>query len=357
MIGTILAERGWLPDWLVRTGIRRQLAARLRQQEGLAPEGGARAEFLEQLRHGPLAVCTRDANVQHYEVPAEFFEAVLGPRLKYSCCQYGDGATTLAAAEDAMLRLTCERAELEDGMDVLDLGCGWGSLTLWVAEHFPRSTVTAVSNSAGQRRFIAARARSRGLDNVRVLTANLAGLTEVGRFDRIVSVEMFEHMRNYQALLATLAGWLQPGGKLFVHYFCHRERCYLFEDSGGDWMARHFFTGGLMPSFDLLRHFDRDLVVRNWWRVDGRHYARTCEDWLRNLDAHRAYLLGVLRPGHGAQAAVALQRWRMFLMACAELFAWRGGAEWFVGHYLLEPCAASTHGEQRTEVPQWTWPS
>lgn len=239
-----------------------------------------------------------------------------------------------------MLCLTCQRAELQDGMDVLDLGCGWGSLSLWIAEKYPKCQVTALSNSAGQRRFIEARAQKQALNNVRVVTANITEYTDRGSYDRILSVEMFEHMRNYEALLARIASWLRPTGKLFVHIFCHRDLAYAFNANGDDdWMARHFFTGGLMPSFDLLKHFHRDLVLRKSWQVDGKHYARTCEDWLSNLDANRAELLRLFEmPGGMATARVILQRWRIFFMACAELFGYGDGGEWFVGHYLFEPC-------------------
>lgn len=340
---TGLAERGLLPDCLIRLGIRRLLAGRLHQERRRGDSSQRTAQLVQFLERSPLALATDQANDQHYEVPAEFFETVLGPRLKYSCCLYPNRGTTLPEAEAAMLDLTCQRAELADGMDVLDLGCGWGSLALWIAEHYPRCRVTALSNALGQRHFIETRAQARGLSNLRVITANMTDFAGADTYDRVVSVEMFEHMRNYQALLARLAGWLRPAGKLFVHIFCHRESAYTFDATGpNDWMARHFFTNGLMPSFDLLSHFNRDLVIGRSWRVNGLHYARTCEDWLHNLDANRAALLSLFaRHGPRVSAPVVLQRWRMFFMACAELFRYGGGAEWFVGHYLFEPCAAA----------------
>jgi cyclopropane-fatty-acyl-phospholipid synthase len=338
-----LAEKGYLPDLFIRVGIRRLLAGRLRQERrrGVSQH---MAEFVELLKRSPLALATEQANAQHYEIPADFFETVLGPRLKYSSCFYPDKSTTLQEAEEAMLRLTCERADLEDGMDVLDLGCGWGSLSLWVAEHFPRCRVTALSNSTGQRRFIESRAAALGLRNLRVITANMADYLGAETYDRVISVEMFEHMRNYETLLKRLAGWLRPAGKLFVHIFCHREMAYLFDVTGeNDWMARHFFTDGLMPSFDLLGHFDRDLVVDRRWQVDGIHYARTCEDWLKNLDSNRARLLALFaQTTDRASAQIMLQRWRIFFMACAELFGYAGGSEWFVGHYVFQPCPVVT---------------
>ncbi|MFO0959349.1 MAG: cyclopropane-fatty-acyl-phospholipid synthase family protein [Isosphaeraceae bacterium] len=349
------AEKGYLPDWMVRVGIRRLLAARLRHQRRRGEVAPQRTRMVEYLKGSPVALATEQANAQHYEVPATFFESVLGPRLKYSCCLYNEPASTLDEAEIAMLRLTCERAGLEDGMDVLDLGCGWGSLSLWMAEQFPNCRVTALSNSNGQRSFIEARAVSLGLGNVRVITANMADYTTSKTYDRIISVEMFEHMRNYEDLLSRIAGWLRPDGKLFVHIFCHRDLTYTFDTSGGrDWMARHFFTDGLMPSFDLLGHFDRDLVIEERWQVDGRHYCRTCEDWLENLDANRDRLIALLDQVQDAVSArVMLQRWRIFFMACAELFGYHGGNEWFVGHYLFEhrPIAAPTVQGRTDECP------
>lgn len=329
---TALAEHG-LPDWMIRAGIRRLLRTTLRQESTRRSD-----DFVAQLGDAPIALAADDANRQHYEVPAEFFETILGPRLKYSCCWYDDGLTTLADAEKAMLRLTCERAEIVDGMDVLDLGCGWGSLSLWIAERYPRCRVTALSNSAVQRRFIELRCREQGIGNLSVITANVADYTPAEKFDRVVSVEMFEHMRNYRLLLSKVAAWLRPEGRLFVHLFCHRELCYPFKADSGSWMARNFFTGGIMPSFDLLSKFDCDLVVRRRWAISGRHYARTCEDWLLNLDEHRDGLLALFAGNVGRrQSKIILQRWRMFLMACAELFAYACGDEWLVGHYLLEP--------------------
>ncbi|MFN4260096.1 MAG: SAM-dependent methyltransferase [Gemmataceae bacterium] len=358
-----LAENGWLPDYLIRMGIRRLLAARIRQ-ERLQGDSSERAlEQVRLLKNSPIALATDQANTQHYEVPAEFFKSVLGPRLKYSCCLYPHSSMTLGQAEECMLRLTCTRAELEDGMKVLDLGCGWGSLSLWIAEHYPRCQVTALSNSTGQRRFIEARANERGLDNIRVITANITNYVGDGNYDRVISVEMFEHLRNYETILARLASWLRPEGKLFVHIFCHREWVYTFDVTGHhDWMARHFFTGGLMPSFNLLGHFNRDLIIRQRWQVDGRHYARTCEAWLRNLDANHANLISLFATHFGRNSArIVLQRWRMFFMACAELFGFRGGTEWFVGHYLFEPRANTKfsyqndlNSEQRDSAC-WKW--
>ncbi|MDZ7617597.1 MAG: cyclopropane-fatty-acyl-phospholipid synthase family protein [Patescibacteria group bacterium] len=332
-----LAERAVLPDWLIRFGMRRLMAARLREERRreLAQPGEAMRRFVEQMRRGPIAVETDAANVQHYEVPTEFFRQVLGPRLKYSCCDWPRPGTTLSEAEDAMLELFCGRAELEDGMDVLELGCGWGSLCLWVAQQYPRCRVLAVSNSRTQREFIELRCRELGLANVEVQTANVAQFATDRRFDRVLSVEMFEHVRNHEELLRRIATWLKPGGKLAVHLFCHARFAYPFETEGElNWMGRYFFTGGIMPSDDLLMRFQRDLVLEDHWHVSGMQYARSLEAWLARCDARRADLLPLFEASLGPRAAARqLQRWRMFFMACAELFAYAGGNEWFVSHY------------------------
>ena len=339
--GIELAERGRIPEPALRLGIRRLLRGRLQQIEGGGEAAIARRrnDLVAAMSRGPIAVATEEANEQHYEVPAGFFERVLGARLKYSGCYWPDGVATLDAAEEAMLDLTCRRAGVEDGMEVLDLGCGWGSLSLWLAERYPRCRILAVSNSAGQRRFIEQLATERGFDRLEVVTRDINELRPGRVFDRVISVEMFEHMRNYRELLSRISGWLAPGGRLFVHVFCHRRRPYLFERDGGtDWMARHFFTGGLMPSADLFLDFGEHLTVEESWLVNGRHYERTSRAWQRKLEAQREAIVELFTEVYGAaEARRWYHRWRLFFLACAELFAYNGGREWLVGHYRLRP--------------------
>jgi len=322
-----ILESGRVPEPLLRAGIRAVCALRLRQERRRPP--GYRGALVAELRRSEIAIEADAANAQHYEVPAAFFARVLGPHLKYSCAYWPAGVDALGAAEAAMLALTAARAGLADGQTVLDLGCGWGALTLWAAARFPRSRFTAISNSRSQRDRITAEAHRRGLANVAVQTADVRALElPAGAFDRVVSIEMFEHMRNYPALLRRIAGWLAPGGALFVHVFAHRRHAYPFEDAGAsDWIAREFFTGGLMPSVDLLREFQDDLAITEDWWLDGDHYARTAEAWHANLMTHRSSLAELL----GSRASV--ERWRVFFLACAELFGFRGGREWGVAHY------------------------
>jgi len=267
-------------------------------------------------------------------VPPEFFEMVLGPKLKYSAAYWPEGVATLADAEDAMLALTCERAGLQDGQDVLERGCGWGSLTLHMASSYPASRITAVSNSSLQRRFIEQRAPA----NVRLITADVNDLLLTEHFDRVVSVEMFEHMRNYAELLRRIRRWMRPDARLFVHIFCHREHAYPYEvDGGDDWMARHFFTGGTMPSFDLLTRFDQDLTLEERWAIDGRHYSRTARAWRENCERNRDEIVRLFRGLYGRDAERWHRRWRLFFLACEELFGYRDGSEWHVGHFRFAP--------------------
>ncbi|HEY4238943.1 MAG TPA: cyclopropane-fatty-acyl-phospholipid synthase family protein [Kofleriaceae bacterium] len=327
---SLLVDSGIVPERLLRAGIRAICAQRLREQRGSVADEQARHQaFVTELRRSAIAIDTDAANAQHYEVAPAFFETVLGPHLKYSCGYWPDGTTTLADAEAAMLALTADRAGLADGQDVLDLGCGWGALSLWAAARFPKSRITAVSSSAPQRAFIERAARARGLANLTVVTTDANALAFPERsFDRVVSVEMFEHLRNYRELLARIATWLRPDGALFVHVFAHQRYAYPFADAGAsDWMAREFFTGGLMPSTQLLHFFQDDLRLDHEWHLPGTHYARTAEAWYANLESARSQVREIL----GSRAAV--QRWRVFFLACAELFGYADGREWLVAHY------------------------
>lgn len=334
-----LAEAGKLPDTLIRFGIRELCKQRLAEEHASDPQAQQQRyqTLIDELRQSPIAIETQAANEQHYEVPTEFYLKALGKNLKYSGCYYPEGCNSLDEAEDAMLALYLQRAELTDGMKILELGCGWGSLTLWMASHLPNAQITGVSNSATQRAHILQQCQERGLDNVEILTKDVNELKLTKKFDRVVSVEMFEHMRNYQALLGNVASWLKKDGKLFVHIFCHRYLQYPFEVRGkDDWMSQYFFTGGLMPSSDTLLHFQDDLKLEQRWHVDGTHYEKTANHWLDNTDQHKDLILPLFRETYGAdQAEIWLQRWRIFFMACAELFGYKNGSEWIVAHYLF----------------------
>jgi len=337
-----LLERDLLPDGVIRWGIRRLLRQRLREErrDTLEAQQQHLMRFIAHLKASPIAIHTREANEQHYELPSEFFELVLGTHLKYSSCYFQPGVESLDEAERTALELTCRRARIADGERVLELGCGWGSLTLFVAARFPNAHITAVSNSRSQKAFIDARAAERGLTNVQVITHDMNELSfpAATRFDRVVSVEMFEHMRNYERLLERIGQWLTPAGTLFVHIFTHRMFAYPFEiRDASDWMAKYFFTGGIMPSDQLLGYFQRDLRLAEHWQLDGTHYGKTSECWLRNMDRHRDRIRTILRRTYGvASARRWWVYWRVFFMSCAELFGFRGGREWLVSHYLFE---------------------
>ena len=332
-------EQGLVPDRVVRLGIRRLLKARLAELgSGRADVSAANTQaFIESLRTAAVAPLPEKANEQHYEVPAQFFGAVLGPHRKYSGCYWGGDAATLGDAEAAALAITCERAGLANGQEVLELGCGWGSLSLWMATRYPDSKITAVSNSNSQREYIESEVSRRGLTNLRIITRDINEFETPQRFDRIVSVEMFEHLRNWPEAFSRVSRWLAPTGRFFMHVFAHREAPYPFvERDASDWMSKYFFSGGMMPSDDLALHFQDHLRLVQRWRWDGTHYARTAEAWLSNMDAGREALWPLFQQTYGAQADIWWTRWRLFFMSVAELFGYERGQQWWVSHYLFE---------------------
>lgn len=335
-----ITESGLLPDALVRGGIRRLLRKRLDDihADDCELSAAALSGFVEMMDAADIALVPDLANEQHYEVPAAFFAEALGSHRKYSCCYWHSGTASLSEAEADALRISCDRAGITDGMAVLDMGCGWGSASLWIAINYPGCTVLAVSNSISQHDHIVAETKRLGLSNLEVQVCDMNVFAPEGQFDRIISIEMFEHMRNYRRLFARVASWLKPGGRFFMHIFCHRSTPYEFLDSGAnDWMGQHFFSGGIMPSNDLPLQFQDDLKIVERWRWSGLHYARTANAWLQQMDQRRQRVMPVLQKTYGtAQAHTWWVRWRIFFMACAELFDFNNGEEWYVGHYLFE---------------------
>ena len=336
----LLAEKGLLPDAIIRLGIRRLCRQRLVDASNINETlmEQEHAAWIDVLKESPIALVPEKANEQHYEVPPRLFELVLGDRLKYSSGLWPEGVSSLDESEVAMLKLTTDRAGLVDGQDVLELGCGWGSLTLYMAECFPKSKITAVSNSNDQRQFIEARCEERNLKNVEIITADMNDFETTKLFDRVISIEMFEHMRNYEKLLGRVNVWLKNKGKLFVHIFSHQKIAYPFEDNDdADWMAREFFSGGQMPSHRLLMSFPGQMKIEKDWRVSGTHYEKTSLAWLQKMDKNKAEVLELFKKTYGESDANSwFQRWRIFFMSCEVLFGFNRGSEWGVSHYLFE---------------------
>jgi len=336
-LGITLAENGMLPDSLIKYGINQLLKQRIAEFPGQQEHRKHFDKIVRELKQSHIAIETKAANEQHYELPPKFFALTLGKRFKYSSCYYENGAQNLDEAENKMLELYAERAGLKDGMSVLDLGCGWGSFTLWAAEHYPNLTIRSISNSSLQREHIEKVAKDRGFKNIKVTTADINEFEASEKFDRIISVEMFEHMRNYKELFKKVSSWLKDDGKLFVHIFCHKKSPYYFEVEGDDnWMGRYFFTGGIMPSEDLFSQFNEDLTIEHQWRVNGTNYEKTALGWLKNQDDRKAEVMEVLTEAYGPKEAKKwFNRWRIFFLSCAELFGYDNGNEWWVSHYLF----------------------
>jgi cyclopropane-fatty-acyl-phospholipid synthase len=332
---TKAAERAPLPDLVARAGIS-WLVSQTRRR--LAAEPVSDRDFAEAMAARPIAERPEAANAQHYEVPAAFFALALGPRRKYSCCLYDEGATTLAEAEFSALQATARRADLHHGQRILELGCGWGSLSLFMAERYPTAKIVAVSNSLSQRAYIQGQAAQRGLRNLEIVTADMNDFSAPGLFDRVISVEMFEHMANWRVLLSRVRGWLKPAGRVFIHVFTHRASAYRFDHGDkNDWIAQHFFTGGVMPSHGLMRQFADLFTIEEEWRWNGVNYEKTALHWLANFDAAGEEIDRVLREAYGDDAKLWRRRWRLFFLATAGLFGDSGGAEWGVSHYRLKP--------------------
>ncbi|MFM9835526.1 MAG: SAM-dependent methyltransferase [Methylophilaceae bacterium] len=334
------AEKGLVPDAMLRAGIRKLVKIRLDEIAANDCETGNKMlmDFIADMNLSAIAPMPELANTQHYEVPAKFFDYCLGENRKYSSCFWLDNTKNLDEAEILALLQTCEHADLQDGQAILELGCGWGSLSLWMASHYPKSQVTAVSNSQSQREYILNAAKRRGISNLTIITADMNNFDAPSTYDRIVSVEMFEHMRNYKLLYGKVASWLNPRGKFFKHIFVHRNTPYAFEGQGDDdWMSQHFFSGGIMPSDDLPLYFQDDLKLIDRWRWDGTHYEKTANAWLENMDINADAITLVLAETYGEQHLTMWRnRWRMFYMACAELFGYNNGQEWWISHYLFE---------------------
>lgn len=355
-----LLESNLLPEWMIRIGIRGMLQKTIEKHtpSSLAEQQQQKMAFIKGLKMLPIAIETDAANAQHYEVPSDFYHWVLGPRRKYSSGLWLNDSDTLTDAEHNMLALYCSRADIQDGQRILDLGCGWGSMALYLAEHYPNAKITALSNSHSQRKYIESVAQKKGWSNLTVVTADIANYDTDWTFDRIVSIEMLEHMKNYERLFEKVSRWLTPQGLFFVHIFTHERFAYHYEDTdGNDWLTQHFFTGGTMPSADLFHYFQTHLKLEHQWSVDGTHYEKTANAWLKNMHQNKHHILPILEQTYGRNEVTRWWvRWKVFMMACAELWGYKNGKEWAVTHYLFSPQPTrhqppiSTHTHQSTTI-------
>ena len=331
-----LAEKGIIPDYFIRQGIVRNCENRLNNENvsNIEKVSFKKQSWIQQMKESPIALVPEKANEQHYEVPPAFFENVLGKHLKYSSGYWPDGVNSLDESEESMLELSFDRAQLADGDSILELGCGWGSLTCYMASKLANSKITAVSNSKDQKEHILNRCKNQGLDNIEVITADMNDFETENNYDRVVYIEMFEHMRNYKELLSKISSWLNDDGKLFIHIFTHQSVVYPFENQGeADWMAREFFSGGMMPSHDLLLHFQDDLIIDDVWSMSGTHYEKTSLAWVNKMDANKDSIMEIFLKTYGDNAKLWFQRWRIFFMSCEKLFGYNNGSEWGVSHY------------------------
>lgn len=333
-----LVEKNRVPDFIIRKNIRKLLTQRLQDENKGSTEAQQAhlMQLIEELKNSAIAVETKKTNAPPDELPVEFYQFCLGRHLKYSCGYWEPDVTDLDTSERDMLQLTCIRADLHDGQDVLELGCGWGALSLYMAVNFPKSRFTAVSNSEPQKKYIDEQIIKRGITNLTTITADIAMFTVDQTFDRVISVEMFEHMRNYQKLLKKISVFLKTQGKLFVHIFSHKEFAYKFERNESDWMSKYFFAGGTMPSDHLLLYFNDHVAIEKHWHVNGTHYRKTAEAWLQNMDKHKKEIIPIFEQTYGSEKALKWWvYWRIFYMTCAELWGYNNGAEWMVSHYLF----------------------
>lgn len=335
-LGEQLVSKGLVPDGIIRAKIRKLLRIRLSQEKKNYTDQIRLEKLLRQMSESPIALNTNEANRQHYELPTAFFQKILGKHLKYSSCYWTENTSGLDEAETEALSITCQRAQLQNGQSILELGCGWGSLSLFMAERYPEAQITSVSNSSTQKKFIENQCALRNIKNLQIITADMNVFDTDKKFDRVISVEMFEHMRNWRKLMSNIRNWLTDDGKLFVHIFTHKSYTYFYEITDeSDWMAKYFFTGGMMPGDNLLQYFPEILSVQSHWVWSGLHYSKTAKAWLQNMDSNREAVITDLKQTYGNNYRQWWNYWRIFFMACEELWKYNNGNEWLVSHYLL----------------------